>query len=233
MNQGKFNFNIDPHFSVYRLVKRSRQDFAVINQVKTMRFISHEIENIIIDDEVNTVIFAGFQYYSRFLPQISQYRKMAEKAHHVYVIGVPDAPVPTIENITYVPITSNDQLAKEWFVVAYGHDFFTALATEELPELTENNERQFVGIWTFEKDLVSILHDWLHREIDDSYDDIRNTNQYDEPDWKSQLKCLTHIIRHTIERIENSKNTLDGLSKMLDQSLYPTLDKLSEQNSDT
>lgn len=161
-------FAISPDFSVYQLVRRVAQQSALLNHRKTMTLISYEVENATLIDGAHTIIFSGFQRFSRFLPQLERYRQLAHQAQKVYVFGVPDVPVPAIPNIYFVPLQPSHQLAKEWFVVSYGADYYSALATEELTNVNHSDSlRIFQGVWTFDREMVSIIFEWLCREVND------------------------------------------------------------------
>jgi class 3 adenylate cyclase/DICT domain-containing protein len=133
-----------------------------------MTIISYEIENATIIDGAHNIVFSGFQRFSRFLTQLDRYQQLARQAQRVYVFGIADVTPPAIPNVTFVPLTSKHQLAKEWFVLSYGPDYFSALATEELTHFDDPDEtRVFKGVWTFDKEMVSILYEWLCREVND------------------------------------------------------------------
>ncbi|GEM_PF-782707 len=158
---------VDPQFSVYHLVQRVKSQSTLLNHRRTMSLVSYEIENATLMDDARTRVFSGFQYMSRFVPQIPRYRRLAEKAESIYVFGVPDVEVPEIPNIIYVPLKPTDQLAKEWFLISYGRDYFSALATEEKTNITDPDEvRLFNGVWTFEFALVNIMNEWLTSAVD-------------------------------------------------------------------
>lgn len=225
------DFNIDPNFSVYHLVKRSREDTSTLNHRRTMTIISHEIENATLLDGAETVIFSGFQRLSKFKRQIKRYEQMAKRAKAVYVFGVDDETMPPIENITYVPLKKSDQLVKEWFLVSFGRDYFSALATEELTDIDDpDDERMFKGIWTFEEALVSILYEWLSGIVD-----RRPAMQPDMGhDYKHQVVMLSNTIGRMTVRTKRQKEeqaVLHELQAMVDQSLYPTLKHMETQGS--
>lgn len=158
---------IDPEFSVYHMVERVQRQRTHLNHRRTMSLISYEIENATLKDNSRSRIFSGFQVMSKFLPQIDRYTVLAEKAESVYVFGVPDVTPPPIKNITYVPLAATDQLAKEWFLVSRSQDFHSALATEEQTDLSmPDDERVFMGMWTFDVDLVQIVEEWLTGIVD-------------------------------------------------------------------
>lgn len=156
------DFNIDPTFSVYKLAMRSMQDTAIMYHRNTMSIISKEVENATIQDGAENMVFASFQFMSRFLPQVERYKQLAPRAHHVYVFGVVDCDLPQIDNLTYVPLKKTDHLVKEWFMVSFGRDYFSALATEELTDLdTPTPDKHFKGVWSFDVFLVGVLYEWL------------------------------------------------------------------------
>lgn len=83
------------------------------------------------------------------------------------MFGVPDVDVPAIPNIVYVPLHETDTLAREWFLVSYGLDYASALATEEkTAPHTLDSQRMFNGVWTFNLSLVNILNEWLTNTVD-------------------------------------------------------------------
>jgi len=161
------NYVIDPQFSVYELVERVQKVSAVINSRRTMSLISYEIENSILIDGARPRLFSAFQYLSKFMKQRVRYEQIAKLAESVYVFGVPDITPPAIPNVHYVHLSPDDRLAKEWFIVAYGGDTYSALATQELTRFTDPDaQRRFKGIWTFDQNIVLILHDWLSSAVD-------------------------------------------------------------------
>ncbi|MGJ3237352.1 MAG: DICT sensory domain-containing protein [Anaerolineae bacterium] len=215
-------FNIDPDFSVYKLTKRSMQDTAIMNHRRTMSIISYEIENATLIDSAKTTVFSSFQRMSRFLPQLQRYRQLAAKSKHVYVFGVVDCELPAIDNLTYVPLKATDQLAKEWFLVSFGEDYYSALATEELSNIDDPDElRQFKGVWTFDVFLVSILHEWLSGIVGLRLD----VHEQDAHDYQSQTNLISNTIGRLSVRLMNKQcaNSLicDELDIIMKRHLHP------------
>ena len=158
--------NIDPDLSVYRLTERVRKQSALLNHRLTMSVLSREIEDATLLDGARTRIFSSFQRMSRFIPQIPRYRLLAQQAEIIYVFGIPDIELPEIEKVVYIPLRPTDQLAREWFIVSYGQDYATMLATEEQTHIDDpDNLRQFRGLWTFEATLTGIVAEWLTRVV--------------------------------------------------------------------
>jgi len=222
MNQNKFDFDVDPQFSVFRVLNRSKKHFSILYHTETLKFISHAIENMMFDINSNFPIFVGFQRFSHFLPQIKRYHEIAEHVHHVYILGVADAELPEINNLTYVPVSEEAQIAKEWFLLSYGRDFFTALANEEI--VSQSNKREFVGIWSFDQNLVSILYEWLNNEVGDRYDH-QNIYKHHAPKWKHQNENLNKIMLNVIRKIDETDDVQlkDELENVIHRALYPAI----------
>lgn len=202
--------NIDPNFSVYRLAGRVAHS-ATLNHRRTMNAISREIENTTLIDGSPTRMYAAFQLFSRFVPQMSRYRDLAKRAESIYVFGIPDVILPDIENITYIPLKPTDQLAKEWFLVSYGKDYASALATEEQTHISyADADRLFKGIWTFDPTLVNILADWLARSIN-----IEPQNLIaDEIDAERHTQLIHRISGRIMNRLTSpSAITMNGMMR--------------------
>lgn len=221
-------FNISPTFSVYKLVARVENVSSIINHRRAMTVISHEIENATLLDNAHTTIFAGFQRLSRFLPQVARYEQLAQRARAIYVFGVPDATMPSIPNVTYVPLKPSDQLTKEWFLVSLGRDYASALATEELTHIDDPDEmRVFKGIWTFDVDMVMILHDWLTQVVGlrSDLDNAAMTHKH------HQLSYLGEVILRMRARVERlaRQGKEDTLREEIDQLLRSQLQNAFHQ----
>ncbi|RMG73114.1 MAG: hypothetical protein D6711_11585 [Chloroflexi bacterium] len=217
--------NIAPGFSVYQLVERVQkfQGSALINSRRTMNIISYEIENTTIIDGARTRIFSAFQRMSRFLPQIKRYQKLAKHAESIYVFGVPDVPVPAISNVTYIYLEPHMQLAKEWFLVSYGKDYASALATEEITHIDSPNEqRQFKGIWTFDVSMVAILEEWLTRTVD-ARPLLVDESQHDGQSQKQFIQRIYTRINKRLDQKTLATETNEQLTAMLHQTIEPAL----------
>lgn len=196
--------DIDPTFSVYGLVDRVTRESTTLRSRKAMTLISHEIENATLIDKAPTRIFSSFQRMSRFLPQQKRYAQLAQHAQEIYVFGVQDIPeyqMPDLgHNVFYVPLRPDHQLAKEWFLVSYGPDFYSALATEELTDIDDPDHlRQFRGLWSFDLAMVSTLHEWLSGVVGLS-PRLSQAND-DVHDYENQVKVMASTIGRLLDRL--------------------------------
>jgi signal transduction histidine kinase len=180
------SFSIDPTLSLFDLVDRLNTRRLFANYRGSLVNISREIEDAIINSGAQARVFAGFQKMSFFLPQVARYRRLARSAERIWVFGVPDVTPPAIDNVTYVPLSKEDRLTQEWFLVADSREFFSALVAQDLSGFdVPQYKRKFRGIWTFDADMVGILRDWLSglvgmpvpREPEIQRDYVRQLNQ--------------------------------------------------------
>lgn len=225
--------NVDPTLSVWRLVERVEKRSTILNHRRTMNLISYEIEDVTLVDHTATRIFSGFQVFSKFLPQQKRYREMAQHAESIYVFGVPDIEPPAIPNITYVALDRYDKLAKEWFLVSYGQGYASALATEELTDLsTPDEQRIFKGLWTFDLSLVAILDEWLANTVSAQ---ILNPIDENAHNNASQVRTLNNTINRMLGRIHREKSPLirDELKTLIKTGLYPSILNYTGQAQDT
>mgnify|MGYP000060359943 CR=1 FL=1 len=210
---------IDPNFSVFQLVQRVQSDGMLLSHRRTMSMVSYEIENASLIDGAHNRIFSSFQYMSKFIPQIARYTQIAMRAESVYVFGVPDISLPTLPNITYIPLKPTDQLAKEWFLVSYGREYCSALGTEEQSQFHDpDDSRVFKGSWSFDKSMVNILHDWLSSAVDTP---LLNIEQNDH-DYVRQVTLMSNTLHRFSERLikqQQRKQTAREMQALIDTSL--------------
>ena len=221
-------FHIDPNFSVFQLVQRKRSKGISVSHLPVLQEISQEIENASLIDHANNILFCGFQQLSQFEPQITRYQKLAQECEHIFIFAVPDIEIEAIENITFVPLDPRDQLAKEWFIVSYGHDYFSALAAEEIIDgMVLEDEREYQGIWIFDLRMVEILYDWLCRKVGLDPEHIEQSQEI----FRHELTMMEKTLSRVQEFIEHEKmlhhdTTVEEIKVLLEKTLYPALMKM-------
>lgn len=171
---------INPDFSVYSLLMHQARGNLAVNHTCTMAYMSHLIEQSAMTQPDDLVLYACFQTMSQFLPSIPSFMQLAERVRHIYIFGMMDTELPAIDNITYVPLHPSDKLAKEWFMVAYGRHYASALASEESQPLNGDLDPTFQGTWTFNHSVVKPLLDELAHivgETNEAYDETLTQKQ--------------------------------------------------------
>jgi DICT domain-containing protein len=218
------SITVDPSVSVYGLVHRTQQQNMLINHRRTMSLISYEIENATLIDGARNRIFSAFQYFSKFLPQVKRYEALARQAESVYVFGVADLIPPPIPKVTYVRLDPRSQLAREWFLVSFGKDYVSALATEEQTQITDpDDQRIFHGIWSFEFEMVSILNHWLTNLVRAAPLELEES----ERNYTNQIGIMSNSLGRIITRMTTERNPhVPGeLGRIVNTSLRPIINR--------
>lgn len=189
----------DTRLSVWGLVGRVQQKSLTLYQRRTMNIISHAIEDTTLVDQVPTRIYAGFQRMSKFLPQVKRYTRMASAAQQIFIFGVPDVELPELPNVTYVFLERDSVLAREWFLIARGEHYASALVTQEKTRFDDPDHlRKFEGIWTFEVNIIDVLDEWLRSAVS-------------ERDFAARAEMPLHIARQQ-QLVKTTLNRLDSLA---------------------
>lgn len=217
---------VEPKFSVYYLVKRVQGESKLVRHRRTMSFISHEIEGTTLNDTEQTRIYAGFQVMSKFLRQLPRYEKLAANAEAIYVFGVADVEPPSIPNMHYIYLAPDDQLAKEWFLVSYGANYISALATEELTRLTDPDEKRlFKGIWTFDTELVTDIE----RQLSDMVGAKRLPHR--KHHYQRQVQLMTQNLERLLARSAQPRaatSTQEELKAVVEEEIRPAIKRLAD-----
>jgi DICT domain-containing protein len=121
---------------------------------RTMIDISKAIETMAAESRACS-LWVGLQRFSLFEPNYERYRELSRSWQHCWIFGVPDVPLPQLPNITAIPIEPYHALAKEWFVIADGPEFGSALLAADTSGFAiAERQRQFMGVWSADPTLI-------------------------------------------------------------------------------
>jgi len=141
--------------SLFRAVEGTHRQHRLVKTVPMMRAISHLIEDQVRMDGQPVDFYAGFQRFSRFIPQAARYAELAKVCRRLYVFGLADETPPRIPGIEFIPLQETDALTQEWFLLVDTPDFWTTLVTCEAPGAdVVTGGRRYDGIWSFEAEAV-------------------------------------------------------------------------------
>ncbi|NJK81863.1 MAG: hypothetical protein HC914_19180, partial [Chloroflexaceae bacterium] len=182
--------------SLYRMIPQNVRDSVFVNSVPLMNVISHEIEDVVMNNGLKVDFYAGFQHFSRFARQVKRYTRLANVCRRVYVWGIADVTPPAIPGVEYLPLTEDMSLAREWFVVVDSPTFFTSLMTQEQTWGVDvpPGQRRFEGIWTYDSDIVSRAHLLISQLLGHFYEGVV------ERDYECQSKHLVQISNRLVRR---------------------------------
>jgi DICT domain-containing protein len=137
--------------SVFDLINDVPGHFLQVK--RTMVQLSHALEEEAARATKPCRMFVGFQRFSLFAKEAERYARLAQHYDSCIVFGVADQPAPQIPGVIAVEIAADSPLAKEWFVVADGPTFGSALLTADTNEFAVRS-RRFLGLWSAEPSLV-------------------------------------------------------------------------------
>jgi signal transduction histidine kinase len=175
--------------SLYRMIPPDAQDSVFVNSVSLMNVISHEIEDIVVNNRLPVDFYAGFQRFSYFQRQVKRYRRLAAVCRRVYVWGVPDVDPPTIPGVEFIPVAPDMEIAREWFLVVDTPDFFTALLTEEATygQDMPKGQRRFRGVWTYDESLVARSYLLISQMLGQQFRPVMQRNYQRQNDYLVQI----------------------------------------------
>lgn len=158
---------LDQNFSVYQYIEHAGIQNIFSDNRKLLAHWCQSIESTIIEQSLPLTLFACFQELDYFVPVMERYKLIAKFARHVFIFGVPSGSVCTIPNITYVPLSSVDQLRNEWFLIAHHGDYSRALiALEKTPLNTPHHERRFDGVLTSDTNVIAPIFKALEQQME-------------------------------------------------------------------
>lgn len=159
------------------------QNLFFSTSVLGMIAISHVIEDQALNNGGNYHFYAGFQKFSRFVPQQDRYSKLCQSGNLINVFGFPDFqpsiiyPNFKVFNVTKPLYSEEPGLSHYWFVILNDPNFVSmALVAKELPRirLREDNRytnstkliyRNFEGFWTYDQPVITEVTNVLDNYI--------------------------------------------------------------------
>ncbi len=128
----------------------------------SLQAISRGIENTVMLERDPVALYVGLESLSRFVPHSKRYARIAQTAQRVVVFGVPDVPLSASPGVEVVPLPEGSALVREWFVIAHGQSYHSALVAQRIQENCAATESLcFKGIWTFSRAAIQTLEDAL------------------------------------------------------------------------
>lgn len=179
-----------------------------------LKTISYQIESVILTRNIHARVFAGFQRFSFFLPRVQQYTRLGQVADGVWVFGLPDVTPPSLPGVTFVPLTPDDPLVDEWFLVVDDPSYFSALVAQEIRngECKPHFERQFRGVWTFDEKVVNQLQRTLSQSL--SLKALPTNGSAPPRDYQRQLTQVAYSANALVNALENKNQQLTQAQRL-------------------
>jgi DICT domain-containing protein len=110
--------NLGQIASIARKEFVERESFICRTTTASVEYGCLMIENdILLRTDRGGRVYAGFGRLSQLQPIIDRYLRIADVSEYVYLFGQDDWQPPRHPNIRVIPLRSEFQLAREWFVI--------------------------------------------------------------------------------------------------------------------
>ncbi len=212
--------------------KNSTLDKKIYNK-SSLTAISHAIEDVVSELELQADMYVFFQKEKFFLLELVRYQRLAEICQNLYLFAEEFSPEvrEKIPQATLVDLNSfapkiSQEMLKEWSVIVEHQDYSMALITREIPELQEiENDvfRTFKGSLIFDLDLISrsIEEVNLLLELDLAGPERTGVEEKEIKDYEQRedQKILTLFLNNALTEVENNLNIMANQNVMLEHSL--------------
>ncbi|MFP4055600.1 MAG: DICT sensory domain-containing protein [Candidatus Brocadiia bacterium] len=139
-------------------------DYHFTTAESTLTFMSRRIENACFADPGRCTLYSVFRRLGLLEPHLEHYRKLAEAARHIYIIGVPDVPIEPWADNVHVVTAQAQKLANNWVTINISRDIHMTLLAEELPP--HDDQRRYVGFYTDSRALTRrVVRQLVHMGI--------------------------------------------------------------------
>jgi len=188
--------------SLFLSIEDQYESLRRVNTIPMMNLISHQIEEQVINHQISTDFFAGFQRFSNFPEQLRRYSRLGSVCRRVYVLGVPDCEPANISGIEFVELAPSSSLAQEWFLLVNTPTFWATLVAREVPEKDlVTKSRRFDAVWSYDVEVVERMALLLSQFMERPYHPIR------ERDYAQQNFHISEMNSCIVDQLEEI-NTL-------------------------
>ena len=161
--------------SLFLSIENQYESLRRVNSVSVMNLISHEIEDQIINHQITTDFFAGFQRFSHFPEQLRRYSRLGAICRRVHIFGVPDCEPPAISGLEFIELAPASSLAKEWFLLVNTPTFWATLVAREVDgQDPVTKGRRFDAIWSYDVEVVERVALLVSQVMENAYHPIRD-----------------------------------------------------------
>jgi len=133
----------------------------------TLVEMSHAIEDIVLEQGLEAVVFTGFQKSSYWYEEIARYRQMAHLARNVCIFARGDCQIADSVHLNGVSLAEGDGLAQEWFLLVLTREISVMLCGKDCASpAAEESERLFATLWTLDPAEISACLGVLVEAVD-------------------------------------------------------------------
>jgi len=193
----------------------------------SMVAMSHSVEKVVKEYDLNADIYVLFQDYKYFLSEKERYLEFDQLCRQIFVMAhnIPEAAGEDFENTTFIEIEDDSPLLKEWSVTVDHPDFSAVLATREevgLQKINKEDYRIFKGFLSLEKEVAADSIKYYQQLFKERGIDYikEDWNQAELQNKKPKLqKLLSLFINDSLSELETKLRSLEEKEESLDKML--------------
>lgn len=128
----------------------------------TLVYLSHSLEDIVIQNNLEALILTGFQETSYWREETERYQRLAGIAKQVYIFAGKPLPEDQASKVIQVQLRGDDPLRQEWFVLIYSADFPVLLCGKDrMINAADEGLREFETILSFSPQVIEFVLDQM------------------------------------------------------------------------
>jgi len=172
-----------PHSLFDRLRQEIPHGLPIIRCTKsTLVHLSHILEDTILKNKIPAMLFTGFQESSHWREETERYRELANIALQVCIFAGKPLPIESHAKQLHIELADGDPLRQEWFLLILSDRFSVLLCGQDrLENVSDEEEREFDTIWTFDRNPINqtldILEDVIKRYRPERLLQLQQTRQ--------------------------------------------------------
>lgn len=194
--------------SVYRFVEHLPPELIRNRPLKVLETLKEQMENVLLRHGLPGVVLFGYTRTSAIVNDLSRYRELCRMGSEVTLFGQQDDHWKGAEGLTFVEVSPQAPLAKEWFFVVDSPKFYGALiARRSAPASGGTGEALFASTFGFAEGLVSAVHRYLANSCGLRF------HEY----GRRQHDATALLVEEFLERIEETSQRMSELAEQLER----------------
>ena len=180
---------------------------------RTIVAISHFLEDMILNHNLEAILITGFQNHRYWLPEVERYKKLLSKALHISLFSDTNfSELPNSNNLNTITLDKDDPLTEEYFLCILTKEFSIFFAGKDL--LTNgdyiNGQMLFQFAWTLDPILITSILDVIKTAIQTYKPQMLNDLNHAIsiiPPIEPNLKYISQFAGKIIETLEEYSST--------------------------
>ncbi|NJN20345.1 MAG: metal-dependent phosphohydrolase [Leptolyngbya sp. RL_3_1] len=198
----------------------------------TLVALCHALEDCILAADCKPLVISAFQQGKWYLQEADRYGAIAEQAEQVVIMAAADGgfhshPTSQRPNVALVDLAPTDPVAQEWHLIILSSEYTAMVLCQELTEAdygpqglpTNDLERKFYGLWTFEPSLVGQTMDHTIAHLGQYDPDLQALCQRQKDailaanptlSEATSTQTLSHVVMRVLDYLQGSEANGDA-----------------------